>query len=102
MSNVQSILDLNHEDSPLVEQYDEEVYDIMFGDLVLRIQKHQLESVISQFLLDNPVLVRVEGGVAQVVGGPEWVPVRIRDYDTEGVPEAETLVDDEGQRYIER
>ena len=71
MSNVQSILDLNHEDSPLVEQYDEEVYDIMFGDLVLRIQKHQLESVISQFLLDNPVLVRVEGGVAQVVGGQD-------------------------------
>jgi len=99
---MEHILDINREDDPVVEQYQDEVWDIGFGNLVVRLSAGQLDEVVKQYLSSNPVVVRVENGVVEVDAGPPSVAVIIRDYDVEGLPESDTLVDQEGQHYTER
>jgi hypothetical protein len=98
----QHVLTIGLTQPVVVDRYDDGTWDLVFGELVIRLHGGHINEVIRQFLAEDPVIIRVEGGMADVEGGANSVPVRIRDYDVEGLPDGDTLQDDQGRRYTER
>jgi hypothetical protein len=47
------------------------------------------------------ITVRIEGGVVQDVKCPPDIQVLIKDYDTEGIDEADLAEDKNGRHYLE-
>lgn len=98
----QHVLTIDPAADPVVEEYEVGIWDVVFGDLVLRLHVATINEIVRRVFQDDPLIIRVEGGIAEVDSGLGNVPVRIRDYDTEGLPDSDILVDMEGRRYTER
>ena len=47
------------------------------------------------------IRITIEGGVVMSVDGiPEGVKVEIWDFDTDGIPNSDLVISDQGEKYI--